>query len=755
MIDTAKLIPRSKPSSLPKESIINLNVIKKDVIEIDNLLKQRLVLRKVRDGILRQQEERRRRFARESFLEGRKKRGGDDGLDVDPKSKKPKSLVGAFISSVLNNLSVVALGKMGALFKVGKLLSVALSPKVLIIAGTLSILKNVLNSVAGTKDTLRDADFTKVEGNKTRDKIDNFITALNVMVTALVAGAIASRASRMRANRLAQLREDNIFKFGRLEQTVAKARKADDARAKADAVRQEEEAFQNRERARRKREQENLEFARDLRKREDVRQTEAMQRRAERNIQKEVGGQMVERGARTTTSVIDRSKGGGRIIKKNLFIIDPAEGFDVRSKMTSDGVEKFFLGDSNIRLNETDVGGRPVFEAQKSPALKRRVAKTLGIRPSDFNLDDVTDSFEIRSNLGVKARIDAGKDALLDEINMSRSRDFSPRQRSDMRVLLENLGTNNKFAQRTERSRQRAIADPSSVMGTGRKGSDVVSRGRVGSRQFLRPDGTSTDDAYMAALKKVKPKSSTAKITAKTLKSKGIRGFLARTVGQIPFLGDLIFMLIDIFVFGQPPGRAAFMAVGGALLGFLGGLLGSLAGPAGALALGILGGIGGDMLGGMLYDVMFGSPSRVNPLDRLPRTGFKQFIKGFAEDFKGLFGIAKKARGKSIGGFATFGKYMLGEEGREFVLDADSTASIERNYPGLLMALNKADYGGALDVLKSRAFYEEGAGGSERMLPVPIPIPSSKNQYARSSGLVLTRRVSLNHLTYSQLYRRG
>ena len=79
MIDTAKLIPRSKPSSLPNESIKNLNVIKKDVIEIDNLLKERLVIKKVRDGILRQQEERRRRFARESFLEGRKKGGGDDG----------------------------------------------------------------------------------------------------------------------------------------------------------------------------------------------------------------------------------------------------------------------------------------------------------------------------------------------------------------------------------------------------------------------------------------------------------------------------------------------------------------------------------------------------------------------------------------------------------------------------------------------------------------------------------------------------
>ena len=246
MIDTTKLIPRSKP----------LNDIKKDVIEIDNLLKERLVIKKVRDGILRQQEERRKRFARESFLESRKKGGGDDGLDVDPKSKKPKSLVGAFISSILNNLSVVALGKMGALFKVGKLLSFALSPKVLIIAGTLAILKNVLNSVAGTKDTLRGADFTKVEGNKTRDKIDNFITALNVMVGALIVGAVASRASRVRANRLASLRDDAIFR-GRVRE-IGKEIKAeklrkdeafDNARARADAEFDFEEDVKNRQKA--------------------------------------------------------------------------------------------------------------------------------------------------------------------------------------------------------------------------------------------------------------------------------------------------------------------------------------------------------------------------------------------------------------------------------------------------------------------------------------------------------------------------
>ena len=99
---------------------------------------------------------------------------------------------------------------------------------------------------------------------------------------------------------------------------------------------------------------------------------------------------------------------------------------------------------------------------------------------------------------------------------------------------------------------------------------------------------------------------------------------------------------------------------------------------------------------------------------------------------------------------------MLGEQGREFVLDADSTAAVEKNYPGFLMALNKADYDGALDVLKSRAFYEDGGSGTERMMPVPIPIPSPSNEYGRSNSSIPSRRKSnINHLTYSQLYRRG
>ena len=72
MIDVTKLLPRLKESTLSKESMKNLVEIKKDVVKLDNLLKERLVLSKVREGILRQQEENQRRLERESLLEGRK-----------------------------------------------------------------------------------------------------------------------------------------------------------------------------------------------------------------------------------------------------------------------------------------------------------------------------------------------------------------------------------------------------------------------------------------------------------------------------------------------------------------------------------------------------------------------------------------------------------------------------------------------------------------------------------------------------------
>jgi hypothetical protein len=51
---------------------------------------------------------------------------------------------------------------------------------------------------------------------------------------------------------------------------------------------------------------------------------------------------------------------------------------------------------------------------------------------------------------------------------------------------------------------------------------------------------------------------------------------------------------------------------------------------------------------------------------------------------------------------------MIGEKGREFVIDADSTAAIEQTFPGFLGAINKAKYKDAINVLSNFASYESG-----------------------------------------------
>jgi hypothetical protein len=69
---------------------------------------------------------------------------------------------------------------------------------------------------------------------------------------------------------------------------------------------------------------------------------------------------------------------------------------------------------------------------------------------------------------------------------------------------------------------------------------------------------------------------------------------------------------------------------------------------------------------------------------------------------------------------------ILGEKGPEFVLDANTTASLEQNYPGFLDALNKADYKGALKVLSNYTSYYNPSRSSMIMLQKVIvekPIP--------------------------------
>lgn len=84
---------------------------------------------------------------------------------------------------------------------------------------------------------------------------------------------------------------------------------------------------------------------------------------------------------------------------------------------------------------------------------------------------------------------------------------------------------------------------------------------------------------------------------------------------------------------------------------------------------------------------------------------------------------------------------MLGEKGKEFVIDADSTAAIEQTFPGFLGALNTAKYEQAINVLSNFASYESG---SDQILIVSDTqfVAGGSDTYEGGGGLMMSSNGS-------------
>ena len=89
---------------------------------------------------------------------------------------------------------------------------------------------------------------------------------------------------------------------------------------------------------------------------------------------------------------------------------------------------------------------------------------------------------------------------------------------------------------------------------------------------------------------------------------KSVGKFLRPIIKRIPFVGFLIDFALNVFVFKENLGKAAFKAIGAGLGTWIGGGLGTLIPvPFVGNAIGaFLGAQGGDMLGGWIYDQIFG-----------------------------------------------------------------------------------------------------------------------------------------------------
>jgi len=92
---------------------------------------------------------------------------------------------------------------------------------------------------------------------------------------------------------------------------------------------------------------------------------------------------------------------------------------------------------------------------------------------------------------------------------------------------------------------------------------------------------------------------------------RSMKNYISPIAKNIPLIGALIDFALNYFVFKEPIGRAAFMAIGAGLGTWIGGLLGTaIPIPVLGTAIGaFLGGAGGDILGGAIYDMIFGGQS--------------------------------------------------------------------------------------------------------------------------------------------------
>ena len=115
---------------------------------------------------------------------------------------------------------------------------------------------------------------------------------------------------------------------------------------------------------------------------------------------------------------------------------------------------------------------------------------------------------------------------------------------------------------------------------------------------------------------------------------KAAKRIISPIVKKIPFIGPIVDFLLNAFVFKEPLGKSAFMAIGAGLGGSIGAMLGTLIPvPGVGTAIGaFIGGAGGDILGGMIYEAIFGGKAaegkQKNKEKKVIKTKIKSEVTG-------------------------------------------------------------------------------------------------------------------------------
>ena len=628
MINSSKLLSRTSKQGLSSRRVlVDLTIVKRDTVRIDSLLKERLVLTKVREGIMRQKREDDMRVERERQLEEKRE---DDSANVDPEKKKnPKSILGNILKFVLGGfLNIIGKITFGILPRLPFLLKTITKFTRFfgtIIRGTFNIASTLIK--VAPKFISKFGKFTgkiltQIIGVITRSLVPaatTFVGRIAGLLSAPFAGA-GTRAAITRATRPAGgFTED----YSDAPSVTQEGKTVGQLKNKGEKLKEI---------------------------------------KARRKLQK-------EKVLKTQTDFGQIEK--GRKIKKRMVRLEKRQFAKIAKLEAQERLGLSAADESFFKRLEVDPalgkrGADPREIAKQKKLLKKRMSPSF-----DKNLTErVLREAEVDGSLRTRVQLENAMNPL--------------RTRKPGEDVLGDLF--------------KRVDDPKQIM---------------------------LDQPLMKAPKIPKVKAS--KLIGKKGISKllfniggealeqSVKQSIKASIGVIPILGDLIGVLLDVFLFGEPVGRALFKGIGSLALGALIGGVGTfLGGPIGTLIGSIIGGIGGDILGGIAYDLFFG---------RKPQAGGVSTVTGGGKEY--LKGVSKA---RAVQKF---------DEG-----------GVVRNYepPKQVSTDRSSD-------LRSLAFYEKNQVGREVMVPIPIPIPSSKNQ-GQGSKIVINK-TSGEKSAFSQHYRRG
>ena len=742
MIDTNKLIPKRKEGArLSEKTLTSIGLIKKDVVKIDSLLKEKLVLSKVRYGILRQQNERDKRLSREKSLEGKKSRPQDFGFNMisNKKGKGFGGFLGGILKSILGVLGFSIFRSLPGLIRVGRVIKTIAVPFTALVGVAFLTLRTIVNVGRKISADTRGLDPNKINKDAVNKGINNFSTELVRAAQAFAAGVaggiITQRIVRGRVVGIKEAEELGARRIIRdragadaFVEKVARESGASKQSVKRSIMSGEFDQMIFEEQVRRRRPKKRITTFTELQ--ENLGGIPGRDIKAGTSDLKLTSGSMI--GDYQYDSSFSPRENINRLIEfekqKELNELlgrkgrPPKRVSQVRSgqmnlsmaKGIKDIQEASKIGKVTPALIEAEEKALKKFIAKETFLETIRKRKIITDLPTGVDVD--FSGFEDDPRLaGALDDPDLAKISE-EELGIKKPKRKKPLSSLEQRMSAAFDKNKKKFPRKMNKAerlaqkaanKQRTLARAAAKEAKERAAKLATKKGI--SRLLFKFGGEALEQSVKQVVK--------------------------QSVSTIPLIGDLIGFLLDVFLFKQPVGRAAFMASGSILGGIIGGVLGLIGGPPGVLVGSIVGGIGGDLLGGAFYDLIVGRSTGV--VQQVGESAVKKTIKA-----GGLPGFTLGGFTGATGGFVHAG---------EFVIDADSTLALERGAPGFLMALNKASGSGAIDVLRSYAAYETAGTGTETLIPLPFEKIVTRTIVAGGEG----RDTGDFTSPFIDLYRRG